>query len=206
MSNVVYYIGVKGDGHVKIGTTKNLSSRLSALAGSRPDGHLLEVLATEPGSYDVEQSRHRQFAATRGHGEWFTVTPELQAHIDQLAARSHPSYVLGYDEGYMSAINDRQVVKLIRCIDCEELAPPAYQRIDEDEEHPQTCGLCYGEVQDAIAIVEAVGWVLMQNGLGWTRGGFNSLPVQLQRRLLIIAERDLYPDQDFKTMMLEVIG
>jgi hypothetical protein len=81
-SESVYYIRF-GD-RVKIGTTKNLSKRLKAIPHD-------EVMATEPGGLYVEQQRHKQFAhlqiSTGSHREWFTLTPELLAHINAVSAR-----------------------------------------------------------------------------------------------------------------------
>jgi len=56
---VVYYIRLPGD-RIKIGTTTNMTIRLTGLrvrSGA--------VLATEPGSYDLERARHQQFADLR---------------------------------------------------------------------------------------------------------------------------------------------
>ncbi|MGW5387185.1 GIY-YIG nuclease family protein [Nocardia sp. NPDC003963] len=75
---VVYYIRF-GD-RIKIGTTSNLSARLSTLPFD-------EVLATEPGGVEVERQRHTEFAASRISGrEWFTASEALLAHIASLKA------------------------------------------------------------------------------------------------------------------------
>lgn len=77
---VVYYCELR-PGIVKIGTTLNLYSRMSGLHIPRAC-----VLAAEPGTYDVETQRHRQFAHLRiGRPEDFIVDDGLRAHIDQLA-------------------------------------------------------------------------------------------------------------------------
>lgn len=75
---VVYYI-LFGN-RIKIGTTTSLRGRLDALPYD-------EVLATEPGGFDVERMRHDQFADCRVRGEWFEPTPALLAHIAELASR-----------------------------------------------------------------------------------------------------------------------
>lgn len=72
---VVYYLRF-GD-RVKIGTTTNLRVRLADLPHD-------ELLATEPGSFDVEKQRHRQFAAYRVNGEWFHHCPAIAEHIATL--------------------------------------------------------------------------------------------------------------------------
>lgn len=72
---VVYYI--RFSDRVKIGTTRNLKSRLQSLPHD-------EVLATEPGSFDVEAARHLEFAHLRIHGEWFRLEGGLAEHIASL--------------------------------------------------------------------------------------------------------------------------
>ena len=56
---VVYYIRLPGD-RIKIGTTTNMTIRLTGLRVHRED-----VLATEPGGYDLERARHQQFDGLR---------------------------------------------------------------------------------------------------------------------------------------------
>lgn len=71
---VVYY--VRRGQFIKIGTTMQFSKRMGAL---RPD----EILAVEPGSYDLERERHVQFAATRcdSRSEYFLPSQELIEHM-----------------------------------------------------------------------------------------------------------------------------
>jgi hypothetical protein len=77
--HVVYYMRF-GD-LIKIGTTNDLRRRTLNL---KPD----TVLAAEPGSYELELQRHRQFARHRaqvGVGrELFFPAPELREHIRQV--------------------------------------------------------------------------------------------------------------------------
>lgn len=77
-SPVVYYIRF-GD-RVKIGTTTDLQTRLTAIPYD-------EVLATEPGSYDLEKRRHVQLRASRiyANREWFWLSDEVREHIAGLA-------------------------------------------------------------------------------------------------------------------------
>jgi hypothetical protein len=72
---VVYY--VRFADRVKIGTTTNLGGRLNGIPYD-------EVLATEPGGYELEAQRHREFAADRIVGEWFTYSDRLRRHIETL--------------------------------------------------------------------------------------------------------------------------
>ncbi len=79
-TNWVYYLRF-GD-RIKIGTSSSLKGRLSTLPYD-------EVLALEPGSYDLERSRHEEFAAhlVDGQREWFRDAPEIWAHVHLLRER-----------------------------------------------------------------------------------------------------------------------
>jgi hypothetical protein len=74
---VVYYIRF-GD-RIKIGTTRNLTTRLASLPHDK-------VLGIERGDRDTERKRHEQFAHLRltKRGEWFSMGGDLLAHIDTL--------------------------------------------------------------------------------------------------------------------------
>lgn len=72
---VVYYLLFSD--RVKIGTTTNLKKRLKAIAHD-------QVLATEPGGYDVEGERHKQFAKLHFGNEWFLFAEPLVSHIEAL--------------------------------------------------------------------------------------------------------------------------
>ncbi|HWU31045.1 MAG TPA: GIY-YIG nuclease family protein [Microbacterium sp.] len=75
---LVYYLALGN--RVKIGTTTDLPSRMKALPHE-------ELLAFEFGSYDVERTRHNQFAHARAAGEWFDrADAELTAWISALRA------------------------------------------------------------------------------------------------------------------------
>lgn len=78
---VVYYL--RFDRRVKIGTSRRPRQRLTAI---RHD----ELLAFERGGRDVEQARHREFAAQREGGEWFTLDEALRAHIQVLRQTDDP--------------------------------------------------------------------------------------------------------------------
>lgn len=76
---VVYYAELR-PGILKIGTTLNLFTRMSTLHVPRAS-----VVAAEPGTYDVEKARHRQFAHLRiGHREDFRVDEGLREHAEAL--------------------------------------------------------------------------------------------------------------------------
>lgn len=69
---VVYYMRFAN--LIKIGTSARFIQRFFAL---RPD----EVLAIEPGSYELERKRHRQFARFHSHNEMFFPGPPLMEHV-----------------------------------------------------------------------------------------------------------------------------
>lgn len=73
--HVVYY--VRFCCRVKIGTAGDLEKRLQAIPHD-------EVLATEPGSYQTEHARHREFEEYRLAGEWFEYGSRLKTHIKTL--------------------------------------------------------------------------------------------------------------------------
>ncbi len=79
---VVYYAQVGQ--HIKIGTTAELARRMQIL---KPDA----LLATEPGYFDIEKHRHRQFAHLRVPNnsrprEYFEMGEDLMEHIADLVA------------------------------------------------------------------------------------------------------------------------
>ncbi|GAA0719985.1 GIY-YIG nuclease family protein [Dactylosporangium roseum] len=75
----VVYFALVGD-QVKIGTTTNLIERFMAI--NLPPG---AVIHTIPGSYEVEKSYHRRFAAERTpRTEWFRLSSRLRSHIEDL--------------------------------------------------------------------------------------------------------------------------
>lgn len=78
-TNQVYFIECAG--RIKIGTTKNLKSRLSALHTSSP-GEIV-VIATIPGDRRIERLLHAKLAAHRVKLEWFNDCVEVRAAIDE---------------------------------------------------------------------------------------------------------------------------
>lgn len=73
VESYVYYL--RFSDRIKIGTTADWSHRL---AGGVPYD---EVLAREPGSYELERFRKLQFRHLRIRGEWFRPETELLEHI-----------------------------------------------------------------------------------------------------------------------------
>lgn len=80
MSSVVYFVRPVGqNGPVKIGCTTLIEDRMGCLQTWSPV--VLEVVATMPGSYDIERRLHAMFLPDRLHGEWFNWSPAIGAVI-----------------------------------------------------------------------------------------------------------------------------
>lgn len=79
----VYFVG--GDvGAIKIGMTIAPLERLAAFQFNSPID--LRILAMTAGGTKEEKAYHRQFAAHRLHGEWFSPAPDILAEIERLSA------------------------------------------------------------------------------------------------------------------------
>lgn len=81
---VVYFIQ-SASGRIKIGTTRQLKSRLRSLI--RQSGETLRVLAIIKGRYAEEKMLHQRFAHCRSYGEWFEPGDDLLSFI---AAQGQP--------------------------------------------------------------------------------------------------------------------
>jgi hypothetical protein len=79
LPSLVYFIQRGEDGPVKIGHSKNVRGRLSALQTGIPER--LRVLGVLDGGKAEEQRLHRYFGAYCIQGEWFKPVPELLAYI-----------------------------------------------------------------------------------------------------------------------------
>ncbi|MGL5881287.1 MAG: GIY-YIG nuclease family protein [Xenococcaceae cyanobacterium] len=66
---LVYLIGNKRDGLIKIGVSQNVEKRLKDLQSVYKTP--LEIIATKRGSFDAEKELHKKFSQFRRHGEWF---------------------------------------------------------------------------------------------------------------------------------------
>jgi hypothetical protein len=139
---LVYY--AMRDGLIKIGTTNRIRKRLS-------DQGVDELLAVEPGSFDLETERHAQFAEHklssrrgtgqgrgRGPAEWFRPGDDLMAHIEALRAvhplpelrsraeaRADGGHATGsqdYNNLHHRMVRARGKASLQQCVRCGELA------------------------------------------------------------------------------------
>lgn len=88
---VVYYCRL-GANHIKIGTTLDLPRRMVELRVVNASN----LLAAEPGGYDVEHQRHQQFRKWRysKRKEDFGEGPDLLDHIRQVRAQHGDPYAL----------------------------------------------------------------------------------------------------------------
>lgn len=88
---VVYYARL-GNNHIKIGTTADLPRRMVELRVV----NVSNLLAAEPGSYDVERQRHEQFRKWRYNRrkEDFGEGPDLLEHIRAIREQHGPPYEL----------------------------------------------------------------------------------------------------------------
>lgn len=81
----IYYIGSAETGRMKIGyTAGDPVKRLRALQTGSPTK--LALFAMHPGTQELEQKLHNQFADARLHGEWFDASDELLIHLASVCA------------------------------------------------------------------------------------------------------------------------
>ena len=75
-SGEVYFIRREGDGAIKIGWTGSVhGTRMGGLQVGSVE--VLTLVATIPGSQEVERQWHSRFAYANIRGEWFKPVPEL---------------------------------------------------------------------------------------------------------------------------------
>jgi len=91
----IYFAGPEG-GPIKIGFAARVNTRLRdlRLANAYP----LRLWASVQAAPSLEREYHRQFAAHRLHGEWFTRCPEIEAEIERLNANPSLTSILNDGE------------------------------------------------------------------------------------------------------------
>lgn len=75
----VYFITAREVGMVKIGCAYEPARRMAHMQTMSPCELALEAIF--PGAYQEEKELHLQFASQRVRGEWFRITPEIEAVI-----------------------------------------------------------------------------------------------------------------------------
>lgn len=75
----VYFIEAVGSKHIKIGTTKNIKKRISALSTASP--HQLRLCWFEHGDERLESALHTYFDKYRRNGEWFEYNYLIKSYI-----------------------------------------------------------------------------------------------------------------------------
>lgn len=76
----IYFVQLGDSGPVKIGTARNVRTRLAGLQCGTIE--TLRLIAVIPGARDMEKKLHSQFDEYRLRGEWFEFGPALAAIID----------------------------------------------------------------------------------------------------------------------------
>lgn len=82
---VTYFLRLGTEGPIKIGRTFDVAARVKKLQTGAPER--LTVLRVLAGDFEVQL--HQRFADSRGHGEWFSPTPELLAAIAEEPFANH---------------------------------------------------------------------------------------------------------------------
>lgn len=77
----VYFVGAP-NGLVKIGFASDIDARFAKLVCASPVP--LDILAITPGSRVKEREYHHRFKQWRRHGEWFEMSPDIEAEIARL--------------------------------------------------------------------------------------------------------------------------
>lgn len=81
---MIYFITAREIGRVKIGISDNPRRRFASMQTGSPVALKLERACG--GSLASEKVLHERFSAYRVIGEWFHLSPEIEAHMDTLAA------------------------------------------------------------------------------------------------------------------------
>jgi hypothetical protein len=86
MSTIVYFLGNRRNGHIKIGITKNLEQRVPQIRIEQAHGAGIVVLGIINGGREVERFLHFAFQDFRvGNSEWFAPAPPLVDLIKEIS-------------------------------------------------------------------------------------------------------------------------
>jgi len=94
---VSYFIEAAGTSRVKIGRTNDLPRRLGALQTGSPFKLVLRATTSIP-----ERELHRRFRRDRVSGEWFTLSDEIAALIEEINNPAKPTAKSDTDEFYFT--------------------------------------------------------------------------------------------------------
>lgn len=78
---MIYFITARDLGRVKIGYSEEPRSRFIKMRTDSPVTLALERI--RDGGVDVERTLHARFAAYRLNGEWFNLSPEIEAYMER---------------------------------------------------------------------------------------------------------------------------
>ena len=78
----VYFIKGEETNKIKIGVSKNVTSRFKTIQAS--SGENLLLMGWTRGDTKLEKEIHERFSNIRSHGEWFQETKELKNYIYDL--------------------------------------------------------------------------------------------------------------------------
>lgn len=90
MSGRQVYFGLRADGAVKIGCSRNPRIRCRSLGYSLKLP--VRLLASFYGHYREERALHRRFATQRIEGEWFAPNQEMLALIAGVLGGAEPTF------------------------------------------------------------------------------------------------------------------
>ena len=86
---MIYFITARDIGRVKIGHAKDPKRRFINLQIGSPVPLALERVCA--GGESEEARLHMRFSEHRHAGEWFALAPEIEAHMETLAAPERPA-------------------------------------------------------------------------------------------------------------------
>lgn len=109
---MIYFITARDLCRVKIGFSSNPRVRFAKMQSDSPVSLTLERVTV--GGVDVERLLHAQFASARVAGEWFDLSPEIEAHMTTLpepqtrkvrgATLKEKARAIGISQSYASEI------------------------------------------------------------------------------------------------------
>jgi hypothetical protein len=106
----LYFAQAVSGGPIKIGIAEDPDRRRRELQGANPER--LVILAVAPGRLGEEWKLHRDLAAFRVSGEWFTDCEEVRAAIDAFLVSKHALTVEQQLENQLADVISRRHARL----------------------------------------------------------------------------------------------